>query len=74
MEYEMKVKVIGERLKELRRAAGYTSYETFAVDNDFERMTIWRAEAGESISLRTLNRILEKLDVSFEEFFKGTGI
>ncbi len=30
-------KAIGERIRELRVKADYTSYETFAIDNDLPR-------------------------------------
>lgn len=71
MTYEKKLKEIGKKIKQLRIEAGYTSYENFAIDNDLHRMTVYRAEAGKSLSLRTLILILEKLDISLGEFFEG---
>ena len=69
MTYDKLVKAIGKRVKQLRVEAGYTSYEDFAKRHDLHRMTMHRIEAGKSVSLRTLNIILQKLGVSYKEFF-----
>lgn len=64
-------KKVGKRLRDLRKKAGYKSYENFAFDNDLTRQTIERAEHGENITLDTLFKILKILKISPEEFFKG---
>jgi transcriptional regulator with XRE-family HTH domain len=65
------LKEIGERLKKLRIEKGYTSYESFAVDNDLSRMQYWRMEAGISnITIKSLTRILRIHDITVEEFFE----
>lgn len=65
--------VISERLKELRKEKGYTSYETFATDYDLDRKQYWRVENGANITIRTLIKILaiHKLDLKkfFEDIF-----
>jgi transcriptional regulator with XRE-family HTH domain len=62
---------IGEKLKELRIKKGYTSYETFAIDNELSRMQYWRIEKGLSnITVRSLMRILDIHKITVEEFFK----
>lgn len=71
MKPERKLAEVGKRLQHLRRQAGYTSYENFAVANELNRMTVYRAEAGKAINLKTLIIILDKLDVTMEEFFTG---
>lgn len=63
---------IGEKLKKLRIKKGYTSYESFAIDNDLSRMQYWRIEKGlTNITIRSLMRILEIHKMSIEEFFSG---
>ena len=65
------LKKVGERLKELRKKAGYTSYEYFAYENNISRPQYGKYEAGANIQLNTLIRILRALDNNLEDFFKG---
>jgi len=61
---------IGERLKKLRIKKGYSSYESFAIENNLSRMQYWRIEKGlTNITIRSLTRILEIHEVSIEDFF-----
>lgn len=73
MKSEKKVLLeIGEKLKKLRIKKGYTSYESFAIDNDLSRMQYWRIEKGlTNITIRSLMGILEIHKMSIEEFFSG---
>lgn len=64
-------KAIADRIKELRIKSGYTSYETFAIENGLPRKNYWRMETGENFTINTLIRILKIHGVSLEEFFKG---
>ncbi|WP_103069257.1 helix-turn-helix transcriptional regulator [Aquimarina sediminis] len=64
-------KAIGERIRELRIKANYTSYETFALDNDLPRKNYWRLEKGYNFTIETLLRIVSIHDITLEEFFKG---
>nr|WP_299387603.1 helix-turn-helix transcriptional regulator [Allomuricauda sp.] len=64
-------KAIAHRVKELRIKHGYTSYETFAIENGLPRKNYWRIEKGENFTINTLIRILKIHDVSLEDFFKG---
>ena len=62
---------IGERLKKLRIKKGYSSYESFAIENNLSRMQYWRIEKGlTNITIRSLTRILEIHEVSIEDFFQ----
>jgi transcriptional regulator with XRE-family HTH domain len=71
-EEEKKIlKKVGERLKQLRKEAGYTSYEYFAYENNISRPQYGKYEAGANIQLNTLIRILGHLNISLEDFFKG---
>ncbi|WP_312923014.1 XRE family transcriptional regulator [Empedobacter brevis] len=67
---ELKIKAISNKLKELRISKGYTSYETFAFDNDLNRVQYWRIESGQNITLKTLIKVLQIHEKSLEEFFK----
>ena len=42
--YDKRIKKIADRLRELRKEAGYTSYENFAYDNDIPRVQYGRME------------------------------
>ncbi|MBQ4821514.1 helix-turn-helix transcriptional regulator [Aquimarina sp. MMG016] len=66
-----RLSIIGERIRELRLKAGYTSYETFAVDNGLPRKNYWRIEKGQNFTIETLLRILDIHNISLEDFFKG---
>jgi transcriptional regulator with XRE-family HTH domain len=59
----------GEKIKELRIKAGYTSYETFAHDHELDRKQYWRMENGANITLRSLFKILELHNKSTKDFF-----
>jgi transcriptional regulator with XRE-family HTH domain len=65
------LKKIGERLKKYRKEAGYSNYEYFAYENNISRPQYGKYEAGANIQLNTLIRILNHLNVSLEDFFKG---
>lgn len=64
------VRQLGERLKQLRRAKGYTNYEQFAFDHNLGRAQVWRYESGtEDIRFTSLTRVCEALGVTLAEFF-----
>lgn len=60
---------LGARIKQLRIAKGYTSYEQFAFDNDISRAQVGRYEKGNDIQFSTLVRVCNGLGVTLEEFF-----
>jgi transcriptional regulator with XRE-family HTH domain len=62
--------LIGKRLKELRKKAGYTSQETFAYDAEIPRALYGRYEKGSNITITSLRRILKFHKITFKEFFK----
>jgi len=69
--YEQALRDVGLRLKKLRENAGYTSYENFAIQNEFSRMQYWRLENGKAnLTLRSLVTILDIHALSVEEFFE----
>ena len=65
---------IALRLKELRKAKGYSNYEHIAFDLEMSRSAYWRLETGVNFELKTLIKICRLLKVSLEEFFKGIDI
>lgn len=68
---EKVLKDIGERLKQLRIKSGYTSYETFAIENELSRMQYWRMESGlTNLTIRSLIKILKIHKITIEDFFK----
>lgn len=66
---EEQLKFLGERIRSLRISAGYSSYETFAYENEISRSQYIRYENGKDIRFSTLIRIITALGVSVEEFF-----
>ncbi len=65
------LKKIGLRIKELRKAKGFTNYEHIAYELGMSRSQYWKYEQGKNIEIKTLLRILSLLDISIVEFFKG---
>lgn len=64
------VERIAQKLVELRKKKGYSSYESFAFDHDIPRMQYWRIEKGKTnITLKSLVKILAIHKLTVEEFF-----
>ncbi|CAN1528121.1 Cro/C1-type helix-turn-helix domain [Flavobacteriaceae bacterium] len=68
------LKAIALRLKELRKAKGYSNYEHIAFDLEMSRSAYWRLETGVNFELKTLIKICRLLEISLEDFFKGIKI
>ena len=60
---------IANKIKELRIQKGYSSHETFAWDNNLNRVQYWRIEKGSNITLKTLLAILDIHKISLSSFF-----
>lgn len=60
---------IGQRIKAIRVAQGYTSYEQFAHDHGISRMQYWRYEKGEDLRMSSLLKVLKGLNISLADFF-----
>jgi hypothetical protein len=55
----------------LRKAKGYTSYESFAFDHEFPRAQYWRVETGRhNLTLRTLTKLLIIHNLTLEDFLQ----
>lgn len=68
------LKIIGERLKVVRKEKGYSNYEHIAFELGMSRSAYWRLESGANFELKTLIKVCTLLDISLEEFFKGIDI
>ena len=67
----MITEVVGQRIKTLRNEQGL-SQEKLALKAEIDRTYLAGAEQGKrNISLKSLDKIIKALNVSFEEFFKG---
>jgi DNA-binding XRE family transcriptional regulator len=63
------IALISEKLKELRKEMGFTSYETFALDHGLDRKQYWRIENGSNITIKTLVKILNIHNRDLASFF-----
>lgn len=63
------VLMLAERFKELRKKAGYSSYEKFANQHELVRTQVGRYEQGENIRFDSLVRMCKALDITLAEFF-----
>lgn len=61
---------VGDKLRKLRIAKGYTNCENFAFDNELNRANYGRYEKGANIRLSTLIVILKCHNLTLEEFFR----
>lgn len=67
---EIRLQKVGEKLKKIRIKAKYKSAETFAYDNELNRVQYWRMEKGANFTLQSLIKVLDIHKLTFEEFFK----
>ena len=64
----------GNEIRKRRIEAGYKSYEQFAEDNDISRIQYWKMENGNNFTLKSLLRVLDGLNVDFNDFIKSPNI
>ena len=67
---EKQLKLIGKRIKQVRKDQGYSNYEQFAFSHDLNRHSVSRWEGGKDIRISSLLKLLEAFDMSPEEFFQ----
>lgn len=60
---------LGERIKSLRIAKGYTSYEYFAYDHNISRAQFGRYEQGQDLRFSSLVKICNAFGMTLDEFF-----
>ncbi|WP_330744919.1 helix-turn-helix domain-containing protein [Chryseobacterium sp. CP-77] len=63
------LKKLGKRIRKLRIAKGYSSYEYFAYEHNISRAQFGRYEKGEDLRFSTLAKIIYAFDMTLEEFF-----
>ncbi len=61
--------LIGKRITQLRKEAGYSSQETFSYDADIPRALYGKYEKGANITMTSLYRIVKFHKITFEKFF-----
>ena len=67
----MITEIVGQRIKVLRNEQGL-SQEKLALKADIDRTYLASVEQGKrNISLKSLEKIINALEVTFEHFFKG---
>lgn len=60
---------LAKRIKELRIAKGYSSYEYFAYEHNISRAQYGRYERGEDLRFSTLAKIINAFGITTKEFF-----
>ena len=75
LNFEDQKRKFGERLQELRKAAGYTSAETFANEKGFQRATYGKWEQGKydlNIEFENILSLCNAYKITLKELF-GKG-
>lgn len=66
----MTLKTIGNRIKEIRTERTYLSQEELAIKLGYDRTYMSRVESGrQNITVETLIKICEGLEISLKDFF-----
>jgi transcriptional regulator with XRE-family HTH domain len=68
------LRIIGNRIKELRIENGFTSYENFAFEHDLSARYYWGVENGRNISIKYLLKLLDIFSVDIKEFFQSIDL
>jgi transcriptional regulator with XRE-family HTH domain len=64
--------LIGKKLRELRKEAGFSGYDAFAWAHDLPRAQYWRMEKGTNFTIKSLLKILEIHEISIQQFFNSS--
>ena len=64
------LKKLGNRIKTLRIAKGYTNYEYFAYEHNIPRAQFGRYERGEDLRFSSLIKVVKAFDMTLTEFFQ----
>ncbi|MDF2833017.1 helix-turn-helix domain-containing protein [Chryseobacterium indoltheticum] len=60
---------LGRRIKEIRIAQGFSSYEYFAYEKNISRAQYGRYEKGEDLRFSTLAKVIHAFGMTMTEFF-----
>jgi transcriptional regulator with XRE-family HTH domain len=66
---KLQLKKLGDRIKALRIAKGYTNYENFAFEHNIPRAQFGRYERGEDLRFSSLAKVVKAFDMTLSEFF-----
>lgn len=66
---EKLLRAMGERIRQLRKDAGFSSQDKFAYDSDIPRAQYARYEKGINITILSLNKIIKFHKISLNKFF-----
>jgi transcriptional regulator with XRE-family HTH domain len=70
-ENQLNYKKIGNRIRQLRIKAGYSSAEKFAYEYEISRTQYARYELGADMRISSLLKIAAAYNMTLHEFFKG---
>ena len=60
---------MGKRIRQLRKAQGYSNHEKFAFSHDIDRTLFGHYERGKDLRFSSLLKIIYELGMTPEEFF-----
>lgn len=66
---DAELKKLGNRIKQLRIAKGYSSYEYFAYDHNISRAQFGRYEKGQDLRYSSLLKVIAAFGMSVSDFF-----
>lgn len=69
IDFDIELDKLAKRIKELRIAKGYTSYEVFAFESNINRVQYGRYEKGGDLRYTSLLKVIKALDMTPAEFF-----
>jgi hypothetical protein len=69
LDVDVELVKLGARIKQLRRAQGYSNMDFFASEHGFPRSQYARYEKGQDLQYSTLMKVLYAFDISISEFF-----
>lgn len=69
LDSEEQLAKMGNRIKNLRIKAGYTSYEYFAYEHEIPRAQFGRYEQGQDLRFSSLVKVVNAFGMTMKEFF-----
>jgi predicted transcriptional regulator len=66
---EQKLKAIGEKVKAERKVIN-KNYEKFAIENNINKVTLFRIETGDNYKMSSLLKVLNTIGISLEDLLK----
>lgn len=63
--------VVGTAIRDLRKKAGYKSYEQFAFEHKISRIQYWKMENGNNFTLKSLLVVLNAHQIDISDFLNS---